>query len=225
MKKLSLLFFICCYSFMCSQSNENKEAYVLFDAIVGQKNLAINVGVKYFEKYRTLKNEHQFFNDKKLKEGTVSFNHQVYYNIPLMYDVYADALIINITSKYDSYLLVLDKEKVDYFVLDGFTFNKVKDNGYFQVLANNTTSTLYKQNEKKVKTRFVELKKLSRFISMNSFHVFKDNTLIKVGKKSDWIKAYPSLKSTVQLFFRSNKVLLKNNPDRFMIHLFKTLTK
>jgi len=225
MKKLSVLFFICCYSLVCSQSNENKDAYVLFDAIVGQKNLEINVGVKYFEKYRTLKNEHQFFNDKKLKEGTVSFNQQVYYNIPLMYDVYDDALIINISSIYDSYLLILDKEKVDYFVLDGFTFNGVKDKGYFQVLANNSTSTLYKKHEKKVKTRFVEFKKLSRFIPFSSFHVFKDNTFIKVSKKSDWIKAYPSLKSSIQLFFSSNKALLKNTPDRFMIHLFKTLTK
>ena len=225
MKKLSVLFFICCYSLVCSQSNENKDAYVLFDAIVGQKNLEINVGVKYFEKYRTLKNEHQFFNDKKLKEGTVSFNHQVYYNIPLMYDVYDDALIINISSIYDSYLLILDKEKVDYFVLDGFTFKGVKDKGYFQVLAKNSTSTLYKKHEKKVKTRFVEFKKLSRFIPINSFHVFKDNTFIKVGKKNDWIKAYPSLKSSIQLFFSSNKALLKNTPDRFMIHLFKTLMK
>lgn len=225
MKKLSILFFICCYSLMCSQNNENKDAYVLFDAIVGQKNLEINEGVKYFEKYRTLKNEHQFFNDKKLKEGTISFNHQVYYNIPLMYDVYADALIINISSKYDSYLLILDKEKVDYFVLDGFTFNKVKGKGYFQVLTSNSTTTLYKKNEKKVKRKFVELKKLSRFISMNSFHIFNDNSLIKVHKKSDWIKAYPLLKSSIQLFFRSNKALLKTNPDRFMIHLFKTLTK
>jgi len=210
---------------MFSQSDENKDAYVLFDAIVGQKNLEINVGVKYFEKYRTLKNEHQFFNDKKLKEGTVSFNQQVYYNIPLMYDVYADALIINITSKYDSYLLVIDKEKVDYFVLDGITFNKVKGKGYFQVLTKNATSTLYKQHAKKVKTRFVEFKKLSRFIPINSFHVLKDTTLVKVDTKSDWIKAYPALKSSLQLFFRTNKTLLKNDPDSFMIQLFKTLTK
>lgn len=225
MKKLSVLFFICCYSLMYSQSNENKDAYVLFDAIVGQKNLEINVGVKYFEKYRTLKNEHQFFNDKKLKEGTVSFNHQVYYNVPLMYDVYQDALIINITSKYDSYLLILDKEKVDYFVLDGFTFENIKVHGYLQVLAKNSKTKLYKKNHKKVKSKFVEFKKLSRFISNNSFQFYNGQKLINVNGKSDWIKAFPSLKSTIQLFFRSNKILLKNDPDRFMIHLFNTLTK
>jgi hypothetical protein len=210
---------------MFSQSNENKDAYVLFDAIVGQKNLEINVGVKYFEKYRTLKNEHQFFNDKKLKEGIVSFNHQVYYNVPLMYDVYQDALIINITSKYDSYLLILDKKKVDYFVVDGFTFNNVKGKGYLQVLATKHKTELYKKNQKKVKSRFVEFKKFSRFISNNSFEVFNGVQHIIVNGKNDWIKAFPSLKSSIQFFFKSNKVLLKNDPDSFMINLFKTLTK
>jgi len=46
MKKRLLLLLILPNILFC-QLNDNKEAYELFDNIVGQKNLEINTGVKY----------------------------------------------------------------------------------------------------------------------------------------------------------------------------------
>lgn len=198
---------------------------MLFDNIIGQKNLEINIGVKYIEKHRTQGNEHQFFKEKKPKEGTISHNNQVYYNVPLMYDTYNNDLIVYVKSTYNRYLLILDKEKVSYFTIDNDTFENTKEFGYSQVLESKDGNKLYKLNRRILKKRYSLKTSYSKFLKNNSYKILINNLLYDPLKSNEWIKAFPASKSTIQLFFKSNKALLKNDFESFMVNLFKTLHK
>lgn len=225
MKKLLILLFICCYSAIFSQGNDNKKAYVLFDALIDQKNLEINTGVKYIEIHRTQRNEHQFFKEKKPKEGAISYNNQLYYNVPLMYDTYNNDLIVYVNSIYNRYLLILDKEKVSYFTIDNIRFEKTKEFGYTQILQSKGNNKLYKLNRRILKKRYTLKNSFSKFLKDNSYKLLASKITYNPLKRNEWIKAFPSSKSTIQFFFKSNKGLLKSNPERFMINLFKTLNQ
>ncbi|WP_417558984.1 hypothetical protein [Mesoflavibacter zeaxanthinifaciens] len=221
MKKLSIIFLFISYS-LCSQNDENKSAYVLFDDIIGQKNLEINVGVKYIEKYRTLKDEHQFLN-QQFSLGTVNYKKEVYYNVPIIYDLYTDQLIVRINSQYESYSLVLNKKSTSSFTIANNKFINYKDLGFYQGLHVANNQSLFKKNKKTLKSKIVGKSRYSKFTYTSSFFLAKNDKLHAVNKKKDWIKLYPELESKINTFYKSKASLLKSSSETFMISLFKTL--
>lgn len=220
----NLLFLIFLPSLLFSQQKENKEAYILFDDIVGQKNLEINSGVKYIQKFRTLQNEHQFLHEN-FSLGTIHYKKQVYYDVPMMYDLYNDDLIVKINSLYERHSLILNKNEVSYFILSKRKFVNYPNYGFYEELYAAKNQSLLKKNKKTLKNKIVGKSRYSKFTSLNSYFLSKDGKLHSIAKKRDWLKLYPELKPQIKVFYKSRQAQLKSFPDSFMIELFKLCTK
>jgi hypothetical protein len=205
------------------QNSIEKSALEFFDNVIGQKNLDINSGIKFNRKYRFLDNEHHFYNKNEFINGTVNYNGHTYYNIPILYDVFEDNLIIKIASKFDSYSIVLDKKKTTYFSIGTDFFEKDNSFGYLQKLAQKKGITLFKKNHKRRKNRIHKNILLSKFLPENTYYIKLNDKAYLVNTRSQWKKVFPSSKKSINSFYKSNKKELTHSKDDFFINLLKTI--
>lgn len=219
---LALLFII--FSHVLFSQNSNKIAYEWFDNIVGQKNLDICAGERYLKNYRTLEGHHPFWGEDTFSKAEVRFNNQVYYDVPVKIDLYKDELIAYFLTHIDKYPIILLKDKVTYFNIGQKKFVRLKDYGYLELLAEASTSKLYKKHSKqrshKVKNDLVHY----RFKDRSFYKVYHNGKYVNVTSKRDWRKLFPSQKKRIRTFYGKHRKMLKHNPDVFMTNLFTELT-
>jgi hypothetical protein len=72
--KKSFLLLLYVFVSLTSFSQDNKDALIWFDNVIGQKNIAINSGVKYTKKHVTLKGNHNFLFQNKFYKGNVNYD-------------------------------------------------------------------------------------------------------------------------------------------------------
>ncbi|SDS16565.1 hypothetical protein SAMN05216503_2189 [Polaribacter sp. KT25b] len=222
MKKVILLLLLYPINSFCQTSE--KDALVWFDSIIGKKNLDINIGIRYIEKFRTLKDNSQFLIDDKFYASTINYNGQTYYNIPLKYDIYKDDLIFKIKSYHENYSTILDKTKIKSFITDGKLFINIADNGFNEKLFSENNFVIYKKNSKRVIKSIKSDFYYDEFILNNSYSLLVDDKFVPANEKSDWKKVFPSKKSEINKFFKKNRKKLKTSPDIFMKELLTVLT-
>jgi hypothetical protein len=222
MKRLSILFFICFCTLTYAQSNENKSTFVLFDAVVGQHNLGINVGIKYSEKYKTFNRNHHFLFADKFQKGAVKYNNQMYYNVLMKYDTYEDNLILKINSKTEDFPIILNRELISFFKMNNKTFYNIKQ-GFYEILYQSNNIALIKKHFSEKN----ELKKNSliypNFTHEETLLILKNNEFISVRKKKYFHKIFPTKKKLINVFYRMNTAMKKKNNEAFILNLIKKL--
>lgn len=203
---------------LLSQETNDKESFVWFDNLINIDNLDINSGIKYVKKFKTINGNHQFFIEKYYS-GTIKYKNQVYYNIPLKYDVFEDELIIKNSNKNQS--IILFKKFVEYFMINNKTFINLGKRGFNQKLFSKKKYILLKKNTKKSLKKIDKDFSYTKFYSNDSFFILKNKKYISINSKREWIKIFPKKKSTIKKHYKQYSKKLKNSPNLFMIELFK----
>jgi hypothetical protein len=223
MKKIILLLLL--YTINSFSQTSEKDALIWFDSIIGKKNLDINVGIRYIEKFRTLKENSQFLIDDKFYASSINYDGQTYTNVPLKYDIYKDEVIFKIESYHENYSTILDKTKIESFITDEKLFINIDaEHGFNEKLFSESNYVIYKKNSKRV------IKSIKRdfyyddFILDNSYSILVDTKIMPANDKSDWKKVFPSKKSEINKFFKKNRKKSKTYPDIFMKELLTALT-
>ena len=220
MKKITLFFLLHATTFL-SQNATKKEASIWLDSIVGQHNLPINNGVIYIEQYRTLKGNHHFLIDNNFHNGDIVYDEQTYYNVPIKYDVFEDNIIVKISSVNENFPLLLEKEKISQFFLNGNHFMKLKDFGFSRKLLQKEDFILYKKYYKerisKTSTKF----SYNKFKPDNKYFIYHNGSYTIIKNKKYWMQLFPNKKDIIRSYYKVNAKKLKNTPDAFMIELLK----
>ena len=222
MKKTKfLLFFIYTINFF-SQSNE-KEALVWFDNIVGKKNLDINIGVRYVEKYRSLEGNYHFLFNNQFNKSTIKYDNQTYYEVPIKYDILDDDIIVNIPSERENYSLILNKSKIESFILFNKLFVNLKEYGINEKLYSNNKVTLFKKYSGHAST-FIHKNNYFNKFSLNLKHlIFIKGKFYSANSKKELKKIFLNKKDLINTYFSNNKKKFRDSKDDFLIELLKKL--
>ncbi len=147
----------------CQTNIENQNYYTWFDQVVGIENTNLFNGTRYFKKYRTEDGMHEFFKDDAFVLGSVTFDGQNYFNIPLKYDIYEDEIIANLKSTYGQTILRLNKAFISKFLIynEQFMFISVKNkevylNGFYEDAYSDNHISLYIQHNKELKESYID---------------------------------------------------------------------
>ena len=148
------------FQLRAQKENNIKEKYIWFDNLVGQLNSGIFKGESYINEYRVVNDKYQFFARPDFSPGSVSYKDQIYFDVPLKYDVYHDNLLAQNLELLNRPVMVLERENIAEFTIDGCTFRYISDAtaidkaaGFFEVLLKDDYFTLYKKNTKKIYKR------------------------------------------------------------------------
>ncbi|MEO6456467.1 MAG: hypothetical protein ABIN97_20490 [Ginsengibacter sp.] len=155
---------------------------------------------------------HPFFISKQFVPGSVFYNNVLYENVPLLYDIVKEELIIKDLA--GVYFIKLNNESIQWFIISGHTFIRLNmDNDKDQVLHTGFYDLLYNGNVVLYKKVLKLLEDRSAFagiekhvIESNKYFIKKDNRYYAIKNKKSLLPVMSNRKKEVQQFIRSNKL-------------------
>ena len=205
MKRKTLLISICVFYTVISFSQNNlnslnhleKTTYNWFDSILGPKNSDLSLGLKYFDKIRTINGNHKYYASQRFQVGNITYNHQPYFDIKMKYDIHFDQMVIQLTNKLEKYTLQLEKSEIQRFSLMKKNFINISSKnstyGFVEELKTGKIS-LYKKHFKQRFKRLDKRFKYSVFKEESFYLISYKNNFIEIRSKEDFKKQFPSIK-------------------------------
>ncbi len=211
-----------------AQNKAPNSIYDWFDSKVGKENLAINNGVILTNYDRVLNNNDRFYFSNYLN-GSVVYDNQIYNNILLNYDILNDDLIIKPSGEFDKNAIILIKEKVSSFSVDGINYinldaspTKNLDfiNGFYEEHLIANKFTFYSKHKKDKSERINGDKIYDDFTEKTYYALFYNTTFYEISSKKSVIVIFPDYKKFISQFYSDNDYLEKANKTQFLNNLF-----
>jgi len=219
---------ICAFNLQAQQEDQ-RDYYNWFDQQVGIENTGLFNGIRYKELYRIKNGKHKFYKSPDYQATNLLYDGQPYYDIPMKYDLFEDQLIISLQTGTGSSIIQLLKEKVTSFQLDEKQFVHVREielfkskdqiDGFYEVLEEGNSLTLYKKHRKLPKKVLENKAVLYEFRNDDLYYILYENLFYPIKKKTDLLKIFPERKKQINAFFSGNKYLMDTDYDLFMTQI------
>ena len=230
-KRVFFLFFVLCCSFSFSQSNQVESHYYnWFDQIVGIANTALYNGVEYIETHRSTRENHKFLGSVKFVKGTIDYDGQRYYSVPMKYNVFDDELLVKLSNQKGESTIQLIKSNTYGFSISDKQFLNINTPearmngvmGFYELLLTTGSFTLYKKNRKNRLKRIRNNSVVYDFLeSKSQFLLFRDGQYIPISARRDISDIFPQFKKELKEYYINNPTF--RNLDKET--LFKILLK
>ena len=216
MKTGIIVFFFFCSGILCAQ---DKGIAIIppTDAIQSylsdtKKNAALFNG-KVETPYDQQFENHPYLETDQYVKGTLCYNHVVYQDIFMRFDLYRDELTVFSPDK--PYRIVLDKEKFDYAVLNGLTIitsiNEAETKTKYMLLINDG---IYPVVKKYQVTVYQEISNIH--YTLRRFFRFKEQCVIYIDRmaypvkdKNALLKLFPTKKKELNEYAKQHKLDFK----------------
>ena len=180
-------------------------------------------GSEYIEYAYTLQEGHPFFQVVNFINGNVNVDGMIFHDVPMLYDIVKDQLIIQDFQKV--YKINLPADRVRQFFLLGHLFvhlnasDQVKTGFYDQLYRGKIS--LFAKREKKILEKYSNIQISKVVISQNVYYIKKDGVYYTIKNKSSLFSALKSKKKEVQQYLKANDIKFKREPERAMIMAVK----
>ena len=180
-------------------------------------------GSEYIEYAYTLQEGHPFFQVVNFINGNVNVDGMIFHDVPMLYDIVKDQLIIQDFQKV--YKINLPADRVRQFFLLGHLFvhlnasDQVKTGFYDQLYKGKIS--LFAKREKKILEKYSNIQISKVVISQNVYYIKKDGVYYTIKNKSSLFSALKSKKKEVQQYLKSNDIKFKREPERAMMMAVK----
>ncbi len=228
----SLALFLLVVSPIRSQQVVQQDSYLnWFDQQVGLENTALYDGVIYKEIYRTINDKIKFYKSSSWLDGSVIYAGQMFTDIPMRYDVFEDQLLIKLKDQLGGGALLLFKDKVSTFTIDGTIFVNVTEisrsssnSGFYELLWQNDNMRLLAKHQKNDFLRKDRRSLYYEFIDQKKqYLLYYAHKYSSLEKKKDVTALFPEFKNEVDDFYQINKRLRSRDMDAFMSSLINRI--
>jgi hypothetical protein len=177
---------------------------------------------KEFIKYSVNIKGHPFFETDQMQNGEIFYDGTLYENVPLLYDITGQGIVIN---RYNSDERIrLLNEKIKYFTFDGHRFENIfsaegKDesiiNTFYDIMFSGKASVLVKRI-KHIKNG-LKAEDPAFFAEEDELYIRNGKNLYAVDSKNAVLQALNDKKDVIKIFIRKNKFRFKKNIERELI--------
>ena len=168
-----------------------------------------------FISYPASSGEHQFYKYNKLQEASIIYEGLEYKQIPLLYDIVNDDVIVGRFSKQGATQHIkIDKNRVSSFNLSGHSFIHLRENGnaltagFYELLYQGKLQVLAKR-KKIFKKEVVTV----TFPADNYYYLLKDGTYHAVKSKGSVLKVLKDHKKELSQFLKVNNIIFYENRE------------
>ena len=157
-----------------------------------------------------------FFVNDNFKTENICFNGITYFNIPLLYDIINDKVIIQ--NKEGDKNIVPEQTKISSFTIGGHHFisyhnnNTELKNGYYEILSEGVFSAIIKRTKKISYGKNAE--DSIQFKSYDKYYISSENELIEIKNNNSIIKTFNDEKTKIRAFLNNNSLNFKKEPDK-----------
>lgn len=177
---------------------------------------------KEYIKYAASIKGHPFFDTDQMQKGEIFYNGTLYENVPLLFDIVSQEIVIKRYNQ-DERMKLLN-EKVKYFILNGHRFENIflaegKDenisNTIYDIAFDGKASVLIKR-VKHIKNG-LKAEDPTSFVEEDEFYIRNGKSLYAVANKSSVMQAFNDKKESIKTFIRKNKFRFKKNIEKELI--------
>jgi len=233
-KILSLSTVFSCIAFVFNgycQNNKANDIVRFFDSKIGTNTLGINNGTIHQNSYKTLDKSFPYYNNQ-YQQGTVYYDGQLYTDVSLKYDEYADVLIAKMDGANNTLGINLITEKTDFFSLDGKKFICLRTpsatqskflSGFYEEHTVGANLIFY------VKHRKTRLETLTTDALWSSFQEKKEFVLgyrtayTRIASRKDLVKLFPNYESKITEYYTQNRMADTSDSIEFVGGLIQFL--
>jgi hypothetical protein len=165
------------------------------------------------------------YDAKTWATGNINYDDIVYRNVPMMYDVYKDAVIVLLYNKFSMFSLL--SERVHDFTFSNHRFirldaDQISDNklglatGFYEQLYAGKIEILAKRSKSLQSTVNTIATPETYFHEKNNYYLKKGNAYYKIGSKGSVLKILKDKKSELQKFLKQNSIHYGDDPEDAM---------
>jgi hypothetical protein len=178
-------------------------------------------GSEYIEYASIFQEGHPFFESAVFVKGSIRFDGMDFQDVPMLYDMIKDEVIIQHFGKV--YKMNLPAEKIERFTLSGHSFIRIVQDsshqlktGFYDRLYNGKIMVLAKR-EKKIREEYGNLQ-ISNVVDQKIYYYIKKDSIYRSLKNMHTLLGIlKSKKKEIQQYLNKNKVKYKNDPEHAMI--------
>lgn len=233
---LILMFSNYCYSqdsdpshtFIVEAKNSARSNY---DNLMEDQSAIFN-GAEYVD-YDVGINGNPFFLTDYYSSGTIEFDDMVYYNIPLIYEVVQNKVIIEYIDHVGyNKQLVLQNDKIKFFEYEGHHFVNINEanpvgslkEGFYDLLLDDEIS-IYAKRKKEIFKSIKNGQMVRKFTLEDQYYIQLDSNTHKVSGKSSLLKLYGDRKNEMKQFIKVKNLDLKKNFEESLISVTREYIK
>ncbi|MBN8859104.1 MAG: hypothetical protein J0H29_11990 [Sphingobacteriales bacterium] len=203
-------------------SLQKKNAISVYYRSLQQQSGLYN-GSEYVPYVDMLKESHPYFDTSKMVNGSVYYNGISYTNVPMVYDIVRDELIILHFNKV--FFLQLIKSKTESFEILGHSFvhlgrDSTKKEGVrdsFYDLLYNGKIKLYAKREKMILESIPNMTIERKTYSKNRYFIFKKDRYTEVYSKKSLLYFFNDKKSILKQSLKKQKIKFRKQREQAII--------
>jgi hypothetical protein len=167
-----------------------------------------------YTEYISQNDENPYFIDEWI-EGSVTYDEEAHENVPLLYDISADRLIVD--NQYSIKKVMLVFEKVSDFTIQDHHFVLLKNTplavGYYEVGYDGPTK-VYIRHRKTLQSKAVDYSIINLFEEKKLYYIYKNGTFHSVRGKRSVLGLLEEKKKDLKKFIRDKKLAFGNDKAR-----------
>lgn len=200
-----------------------------FYIAIGQQSRLYS-GHEYLPYERTIKGNALYPLDAETwASGEVNYDGILYKGVPMMYDIYKDAVVVLLYNHFSMYTLL--DERVHDFTFSGRHFVRVNadsltnDNsgistGFYEQLYGGKTEVLAKRIKTIQNSTNIAISLETYFIAKNEYYVRKGNIYYKVsGSQGSFLNVLKDKRPLLQKYIKDNNIQFRQDPEGAMASL------
>jgi hypothetical protein len=186
-----------------------KNSIALYEKSISGQSHLYN-GSAYTE-YISQGTENPYFIDEYL-EGSVMYDEEFHDNVPLLYDISLDRIVIDNAFSIKKVMLV--NEKVAAFTIKDHRFvHLVKaavPEGHYEIMYDGK-SKVYVRHRKTLQSKRVDYSVINVFEEKKVYYIYKDGRFYSVKSKGSVLKVLETKKKELKKFIRDSKLVFGEN--------------
>ncbi len=195
----------------------------LYTNVIGE-NSSLYKGKVYVGVKKVIKG-HQFFETSDWIYGSVVYQGNLYKNVPLLYDLLQDELLIRhpngflriqVQKRELNSFTILKKTFVNFLTSD--TADLMAPSGIVERIYEGDISVFVKR-QKRVDERIREMTVEREFEQENNFYLLKDGLFYSVKRKSHVFKVLQDRKKIIRKELRKNGIVFRKNPEYALVKI------
>jgi hypothetical protein len=220
--RLILFFLLTKFSFCLSQPNTAiNVSEIEFDLVIGRENTSLINGPEYFIPFQGF-NTHPFFGTLEARPEMLRIENQNYYNVPLLFDIYNEVVILRTKDKSNIFAMVrLNKEKVEFFSMNGHHFERMINPLFQRTEKQGFYDVLYRGSEVSLVCKRAKISILvdrqRKYKERNDFFIVRGHEWFELSSFRDFTMLNTSFRNEIYGFKKKQRIKSRRMKEHELI--------
>ncbi len=195
-----------------------------FYAALGSQSPLYN-GPEYYFYEPIIQGTAYFQEVKSFTAGSVFYDGILYTNVPMLYDLAAEKIVVLLFNHFSKYSLL--SERVKYFDFlshhfiridaDTLSVNSYKLNsGFYDVVYSGKTQALVKRS-KSIQNGIGGASVDTYFLASTDYYIKKNNSYYKISNQDALVELFKDRKKEIQQYLKANQFKFRRDPENVLV--------